>query len=102
MKTLAALTVGLIAFHRPAFAQDREPNALYLTGEADSSPTFSGGAAEADWVHAISSRSSITLGGGSTAVADLHGITGWPAAICAATALFTPAASAWEADGRMK
>jgi len=72
MKTLAALTVGLIAFHRPAFAQDREPNALYLTGEADSSPTFSGGAAEADWVHAVSSRSGITLGGGSTAVADLH------------------------------
>jgi len=72
MRTLAAFTVGLIAIHTPAFAQDREPDALYLTGEADSSPTFAGGAAEAEWVHVVSSRSGITLGGGSTAIADLH------------------------------
>ena len=72
MKTLAALSVALIAIHRPALAQDREPDALYVTGEADSSQTFAGGAAQAEWVHAVSSRSSIAAGAGSTAIADLH------------------------------
>jgi hypothetical protein len=72
MKTLAALTLGLIAIHRPALAQDREPDAVYLTGEADSSRTFAGGAAQAEWVHGVSSQSSIIVGGGSTAIADLH------------------------------
>ena len=76
MKTLGLLALISLGVDTNLFAQERESDALYLTGEADAGGSFSGGRGEAEWLHWISTRTSMTLGGSSIALGDLWWTSG--------------------------
>ena len=70
MKVILALALVLVGIPHEARTQEREPDALYLTGEVVSG-VASGGTGQAEWLRWLSSRSNITLGGASTSLMDL-------------------------------
>jgi hypothetical protein len=66
---ILAFALAVVAFPQLAVAQPREPDSVFVTGQADSSASFSGGRGEAEWLHFVSSRTAVILGGGTTSLA---------------------------------
>ena len=65
------LVIAFISVPSAALAQERQQDALYLTGEGTAGPSVSGEGVAAEWLHWVSSRTSVTLSGASTSVGDL-------------------------------
>lgn len=68
MKTWLLVGLCLVGVHRGAMAQEREPDVVYLSGVSVSSNAVSGGGGEVQWMHALSPRSSVIVGGTSTSL----------------------------------
>ncbi len=68
---LPVLALALLSPGTTAFAQSRQPDALYVTVEGASGPSVSGGGGEAEWLHWVSPRTSMTVGGTSASLGDL-------------------------------
>ncbi len=68
---LPVVALVLLSPGTTAFAQSRQPDALYVTVEGASGPSVSGGGGEAEWLHWVSPRTSITVGGTSATLGDL-------------------------------
>jgi hypothetical protein len=73
MRTLKglALALAVVGVEATALAGQSPPDVLYLTGEGASGASLSGGAGGAEWLHWLSARNSVTLGGASTSLGDL-------------------------------
>jgi hypothetical protein len=65
------LMIAFISIPSAALAQERQPDALYFTGEGTSAPSASGKGVAAEWLHWTSSRTGVTLSGASTSVGNL-------------------------------
>ena len=65
------LALAFISVDTAALAQPRPPDVLYFTVEGASGPSLTGGGGEAEWLHWVSPRSSVTIGGTSTVLGDL-------------------------------
>ncbi len=68
MKTWLLVGLFLVGVQRDAVAQEREPDVVYVSGVSVSSDALAGGGGDVQWLHALSSRSSVILGGTSTSL----------------------------------
>lgn len=71
MKTILVVALVFAGSCSDLVAQERRTDALYLTGQVDSSASLSGGGGEVEWLHPVSPNTSVLLGGASASVEDL-------------------------------
>ena len=64
----AMVSMGMAA---PARAQNQPGDAWYFTAQIDSAASLLGGGGEAEWLHPVSPRSSVIVGGASASLSDL-------------------------------
>lgn len=70
MKTIIAFVVVFTALAADVRAQ-RPADSLFVTGELDAQGSFAGGGGEMEWLHSLSEKSSLTVGGTSASVDQL-------------------------------
>src|SRR5258705_10909973 len=64
------LAFAFITIHSTALAQERQLDALYFTGESTSGASVSGAGGGIEWLHWVSSPTSVVVGGASTSFED--------------------------------
>jgi len=65
------LAVGVFAVPQVVFAQDREPDILYVTGTVQSGAGIGGNGGEIEWLRTMSPRASVIAGGAVSSISDL-------------------------------